>query len=1106
MAFVHLHRHSEFSRLDGVGSAKQYAERAAELGQHALAQTDHGTLSGALHHIVACRNPMDKGKRVREGDSIMPITGVEAYFRPNRANKITRKAWHLCLFAKNLKGWHNLLRIVSMAYQEIEDGGGHYQRPCVDYELLSRYHEGLIASSACFQSWLAQLIKDGDDVAVGSYIDTMRNLFGEDFWIEIMPHDFDDQRTLNLDLISIAQEHGIGLIATNDAHFPYKEWAETQRMAKIMGEQKTLEKVAKDVEAGKADYLAELTPTLYLAHEEEMRLWFEKHHPQIPPKVVDESIANTVLFTQGLTPFMLNQDLKLPKVTESPSHSEKILREWIEEGLGKIAARGVQDFSEYEKRVESEFAILKSKGVLDYFVMVGEVVRWCKEQGIRVGLGRGSAAGCLVSYCIGITAIDPIAYGLLFERFLNPERKGLPDIDLDFDSERRDEVKAFIASRYGQDHVADIITHATFQPRKVIQDLCRAFDLPYIEAHDLTDSIEIRQDDEETTLEQLLPINEKLQVFKTKYPHIWEHALRLEGSIANAGKHAAGIIITPKPIVEYMALERGKKGDLVTSWSDAADFSVISDYGFVKLDALGITGLSKHEYACKLIEERTGEKVDLNALPALYGSRLVDDEVMQGFRDGWTIGIFQFGGKGITNLLRDIQPDNILDLTAANALYRPGPMKGGVTWEYPKRKKNAFLRSFWHEIVKPILVETYGLIAYQEQVMEISKQIGGFSGAEADDLRKAMGKLYRIKGGRAAKDFMGQFESKWFEGAAERGIERKIADEIWHKMLEFGHYGFNKSHSASYALQAYQDMYLKVKYPAEFYAAFLTYEDDADKSKAALREARLRGIDVLLPDVNLSNEGYAVDDEGRLVLGLAAIKGVGNSAAQQIIKGRRYSSFDDFLQRAGSRVPHRELIESGALDSLADRAYLLSEVDKIGSKTKARWQVWEHLKHNMKLKTPREVPEDRVEPSPVDLARAQAQLLNMPVSSIQMREDHQSAIEENIWTPEEIEAVAKGTTDIVVGGEIAKVTKKKTKKGKPFANVTLVFGPHEWAVKFWETELLRNEDLLEEGTIIMVNGKKDDWQGNISVVARYVAPIEDFIADLEREETVASST
>lgn len=1034
----------------------------------------------------------------------MPITGVEAYFRPNRKNKITRKAWHLCLFAKNMQGWHNILRIVSTAYQEIEDGGGFYQKPCVDFELLQRYHEGIACTSACFQSWLAQLIKDGDDVAVGSYIDTMRNLFGDDFWLEIMPHDFDDQRQLNLDLVSIAQERGIGIIATNDAHFPYKEWAETQRIAKIMGEQKTLKKVEKDIECGKADYLAELTPTLYLAHEEEMRLWFEKHHPKIPLKIVDESIKNTVVFTNRITPFLLKSDLKLPKITESPSESEKILRGWIEEGLGRIAARGVQNFAEYEQRVESEFAILKAKGVLDYFVMVGEIVRWCKEQGIRVGLGRGSAAGCLVSYCIGITAIDPLAYGLLFERFLNPERKGLPDIDLDFDSERRDEVKRYIADRYGHDHVADIITHATFQPRKVIQDLCRAYDLPYIEAHELTDTIEIRQDDEETTLEELLPLNDKLQEFKQKYPEIWTHALRLEGSVANAGKHAAGIIITPKPIIEYMALERGKKkGDLVTSWSDAADFPVISDLGLVKLDALGVTGLTKHEYACRLIEERTGETIDLNGLPALYDPYLVEDDVMEGFRDGRTSGVFQFGGKGITSLLRDIQPDNILDLTAANALYRPGPMKGGVTWEYPKRKKNKFLRTFWHELVKPVLEETYGIIAFQEQVMEISKQIGGFSGAEADDLRKAMGKLYRIKGGTAAKDFMGQFEAKWFEGAASLGIDPKIADEIWHKMLEFGHYGFNKSHSASYALQAYQDMWLKIKYPAEFYAAFLTYEDDADKKKAALREARIRGIEIVLPDVNLSSEGFSVDDDERLVLGLTAIKGVGPSAAAPIVSNRPYNSYDDFLHRAG-RVPHRELIESGALDNLVDRAYLLSEVDKVGSKSGARWQVWEHLKHNMKLKKPREVPEARIEPAPMELGRIQARLLNMPVSAISMRDDHEKAIGGTIHTLEEIEQMPKGTTNVIVGGEVAKVIKKKTAKGKPFANVTLVFGPHEWSVKFWEYELLQNEELLEEGNIIMVNGKKDEWKGNVSVVARYVASIDDYIADLQREEEVAS--
>lgn len=1103
---IHLHRHSEFSRLDGVGTAQQYADRAVEIEQGALGQTDHGTLSGALHHIDACRKA-----------GILPITGVEAYFRPIRGSKFTRQAWHLCLFAKNLKGWHSLLRLVSKAYAPQDEGGGFYQYPCVDWELLESHSEGIACSSACISSWLSGLIDGGDSVAVTDYLDRMLRIYGDDFWLEIMPHDFDDQRTLNLEIVRLAQERGIPLLATNDVHFPYKEWAETQKMAKMMGagitpdkakklsqaldqaevdldhalkalemaqEPKEVKKAEKKVESAKkkvatcesriekfeSGYLSELNPTLYLAHEEEIRFWFERNHSDLAESVVDEAIKNTDLFVQRTTPYLLDKTDKLPKVTKSAEDSERILWEWIDEGLNRLYARWERDGQdadrldlEYRARVDSEFAVLKNKGVLDYFVMVGEVCRWAKSQGIRIGLGRGSAAGCLISYLIGIVQIDPIPYGLLFERFLNPGRKGLPDIDLDFQSDRRHEVKAFIAERYGEDHVADIITHSRFQPKSVIQDLCRVNGVPYMEAHALTDTIEIRQDDEETTLEELLPLNDKLQEFAASYPTIWDHALRLEGTVKNAGKHAAGIIITPRPIQDYMALERGKKGDLVTSWSDAADFPVVSDHGFVKIDALGIKGLEKHDYACKLIKRRTGEEVDLYALPALYDPHDVDEEVMEGFRKGYTIGVFQFGGRGITNLLRDIQPDSILDLTAANALYRPGPMKGGVTWDYADRKNAEGGYDIWHESVEPVLSETYGLVAYQEQVMEIAKRVGGFTSAEADDLRKAMGKLYRIKGGTAARDFMAQYEAKWFEGAERNGIDKKTADEIWHKILQFGSYGFNKSHSASYALQAYQDMYLKMKYPLEFYAAFLTHEEDEDKRMIAIREARTRGIEILPPSVQTSGIGWTVDEEvNGLRVGLVAIKDVGDVGAAAIIKERahgEYESVEDFRARIGAKAINAKamtaLTESGAFDCFGAR-------DEASGKEIAAWE------------------KDR---------------LNMSLTVAGDIQKHADLIRENIYTQDEVNAADKGNR-VIVGGEVAKVERKKTKNGKPFANVTIIFEMNEWRVKFWEKQLIAAEDILIEGEVVMVAGTKDEWNGFVSVIAQNTTDLESFAASV----------
>ena len=1065
--------HSEFSRLDGLGTAVQYAQRAADLGQFALAQTDHGTLSGALHHIQACTGKDSKGKKLHE--PLLPISGVEAYFRPNRItarDKKQRNAWHLCLYAKNLRGWHNLLRIVSVAYADPADGGGFYQYPCVDPNLLRQYSEGIACSSACVSSWLNELIKGGDSVAVRDYIFQMQSIFGADFWLEIMPHDFDDQRTLNIETVRLAQEFSVPLLATNDAHFPYAEWAETHRLAKMMSANKSFADLKDEKKNDKVDYLREVNPTLYLSSESEMYEWFGRNHPDLRYSVVDESIRNTGLFAQGMSPFLLGKTNKLPKVTESPAESERIIKKWIEEGFDRIVAQWYADGLEdediegkeevYRKRVETEFKVLKDKGVLDYFVMVGEVCRWAKEQGIRVGLGRGSAAGCLVSYLVSITAIDPISYGLLFERFLNPERKGLPDIDLDFQSDRRHEVKEFIQTRYGEDHVADIITHSRFQPKSVLQDLCRVYNVPYMEAHAVTDTIDIRADDEETTLEELLPTNEKLQEFKSKHPEIWTHAIRFEGGVKNAGKHAAGIIITPEPVAKFMALERGKKGDLVTSWSDSADFPVVSDYGFVKLDALGIKGLQKHGYACDLIFERTGQRIDLNDLPALRDPFAVDLDVMEGFCNGYTIGIFQFGGRGITGLIRDIQPDHILDLAAANALYRPGPMHGGVTWDYAKRKHGGEFE-LWHTDIDPIIEETYGLIAYQEQVMQISQILGQFSAAEADDLRKAMGKLYRIKGGTEARDFMSRYEEKWFFGCSLRGVSKKMADEIWHKILQFGSYGFNRSHSASYALQAYQDMWLKIKYPMEFYASLLTLEDDEEKRKIAIREARSRNIKILPPDVNKSSAGWSVDEDGNaLRFGLEAIKGVGYVGAQKIVEERKtqgdFSSYEEFVERVPSRS-----VNAAAICALTEAGSL----DEFGL---------------------------RDEWSQVDVAVAEKSRLGMVLSVPDSTSEHADLIRENIYTQEEVAQASDGTT-VIIGGEIAKVEIKKTKKGDPFANVNIVFEMNEWRVKFWQRELARYKHLLVEGKAIMVSGKKDEWNGWISVVANEVTDVETFAGE-----------
>jgi DNA-directed DNA polymerase III PolC len=776
------------------------------MGQPGLGLTDHATLSGLLHHMKACSGKDDKGKKLH--DPLVPICGVEAYYRPDRTirEKENLQQWHMCFWAKNIKGWHNLLRLTSVAFRDNDDGeGGFYGKPCVDLPLMEMYSEGVICSTACISGWLSHCIMRGDSTGADLWIKELKRIYGADLWLEIMPHDFADQRTANIEIVNLANDHSVPLLTGVDAHVPYKDWASTQQIAKMLSTKNTFKKAAsirkKAEEKGMdPESFVEMIPTIYLMEEQEVRDLYDEAHPDLPQHRIDESIDQTEEVMRRCQPFKLSKQIKFPRVTDDAVEAEKILRDWVEEGMERIVKHDVPKVwegtrkeleDERRDRLEFEFRTIKEKGVIDYFILVGDWVRWMKANKIRVTC-RGSAAGCFVSYLIGISPIDSIAYGLLFERFLNPGRKGLPDIDIDIQSDRRDEAIQYVVDKYGKDHVAQIIAHGTFQAKKVVIDVARVYDVPHKEIEPVRKSIDIGQEDDETTLEQLRPINEHLQKFADDHPDVYEQALRLEGMVATASKHAAGVVITDKPVTDYMPLERGKKGDQVTSWSDRADFPAVSDYGFVKLDALGVKGLSKQDIAVQLIKERHGIDLDLEDLEIVRDPLAVEPEVMDIFTKGLTLGIWQFGSRGITNLVKSIKPTWIGDLIAANALYRPGAMGSGATWEYAERKElEPEEIDYWDDAVKPVTGETFGIIAYQEQVMNICKVIGGFSPGQADDMRKAMGKLYRLPGS-AAKEFMQGFKDTWDAGVKKIGLDREVGERIWNLILSFGGYGFNK--------------------------------------------------------------------------------------------------------------------------------------------------------------------------------------------------------------------------------------------------------------------------------------------------------------------------
>jgi DNA polymerase-3 subunit alpha len=1046
---------------------------------------------------------------VREGNAIVPIAGVEAYFRPERGSKETRKAWHLCLFAKNLTGWHSLLRITSRAYEDNEEGGGFYQYPCVDWDLLETHREGLIASTACVSGWLGHSIKLGDDKGANDYLKRMQKLFGDDLWLEIMPHDFDEQRMINIEIANLAQQHSIPIIATTDAHFPYADWADTQQVAKLMAtsssfqkrEKQIADRRAKKEAAGEEDDgdegFATLVPTAYLMSEDECRKWFADAHPNLPTDVVDEGIANTHLLAQSTTPFMLNQRNKLPKVVDSMEEAEATVREWCEEGFERIQnpppeivgggnifmmkvrdpdkpAKSNEEMKVYRERYEYEMGVLKANGVLDYIIITGETVRWARSQNILTNI-RGSAAGSLVLYLIGLTPIDPITWGLLFERFLNPGRKGLPDIDIDFQHDRRGEVKAWLAERYGADHIADIISHQTFQPKAVIADVARTFDVPFVEINELNATIDIRAEDEETTLEEIRPINDKLDEFAKKYPDVWKHALRLEGMVRNASKHAAGVVITDEPVTRYMPLERGKKGDHVTSWSDRADFPAVSDYGLLKLDMLGIKGLTKQAVALDLIAKRHNRVINLMNLPIHRDPHDVDPEVMKIFQAGFTLGIWQFGSRGITNLLKSIKPDWGGDLTAANALYRPGPMGEGSTWEYADLKQMPSDEIvYWDDLVKPVLEETYGIVAYQEQVMEICKTIGGFSGGQADDMRKAMGKLYRLPGSEA-KRFMNQFKNLWDSGIAEHGLDERVGESIWERILSFGGYGFNKSHAATYSVQAYEDAWLKYYFPHEFYCALLWYppsttqKNSAAKARfmqAVYREADHLGVKIAPPDINTSDKNFTLDGDV-LRYGLQSVKDLGPAAANAIMKYRPFESWEDFTKRVPAKECNSKartaLIESGAADRFDLRA------DKSGAEIIA-------------------LEKDR---------------LGLAMSMTSMVEQNRALILEHVHSTQEFEDLAEDD-EAVIGGDVININETTVKKGyqqgRKMAFVDLALGVEQWRCTFFADMWDAHRDLIESGEPIMVVGAKNNWRSIHTVKVQQVISLSEWLENIEAEE------
>jgi len=1021
MSFINLHAHSEGSLLDGAGSPFQRAERAAELNQSALSLTDHGNLIMAPQHIAACQN-----------NNIKQILGIEAYFRPDRNLKTpeNKKAYHFLLLAKNEQGWKNLIKLSTEAYQT-----GFYYKPCMDWELLEKYKEGIICSSACISGYLPSLIQKGNDFDVENCLEKYWDIFGEDFYLEIMPHDVPAQKIVNNKLVALSNKHNIPIVATNDSHYPYKDWRDTQDILLMIATGQTRAKRVRKREAGEDVY--EIDVPLHMFSEDEMYEMFATYHPDLSKNIVQSSIDESAKIADKIEPIEINKSLKLPKESESEQEAFDLLKVWCSEGMKRIDK--VED-PIYQDRLSHEIKTLKDMGVVDYFVIVGKMVRWARSQGIRISSGRGSAAGSLVCYLIQITTVDPIAHDLLFERFLNPNRKGLPDIDLDFEDQRREEVKEWLAGEYGEDRVCDIVAFQTYGPKGALKDVGRVLDIPLAETTIASDAIPEATDvggaANVPPLSALIDQYGVIKSYADKYPEAWKHATRIEGHMKTISKHAGGVVVTDKPITEYMPLIQGKTG-IVTSWSDSAKFEVISMMNMLKIDVLSLKGLSRQGSVISSIEKRYNKKLNLDDLEVARNPEAVDQDVMELFRKGQTLGVFQFGGStGITSFLKHVKPDRFEDLIAVNALYRPGPLEGGDAFRYGDLKQGKEDIEYWHDSVIPFLEKTYGIMVYQEQMQQIAQVLGDFSPAEADDMRKATSKIYRM-GKSEAKEFMSQYQEQWVKGCLNHGLSEQEAISVWERMLAFGAYSFNRSHSTSYSLMSYQDAYLKKKYPLDFYASLLTYDNKQD---VIVREARGAGIPINLPDINKSEREFTIAED-ELFYGLLRVKYVGENTVREIVEKRPYESFEDFKEKVTAQRCNKQAIEyltaAGAFDCFG----LRDDIDLEGKR------------------------------------EGEIESLGVALSGSGESSKYSDIIEDRITTEDRFNLINEGTT-LTIAGEIASIKHHTIKsgfnKGKKMAYIGVSYKDNNWDCTVFKKQYDKYIHLLKDGNIIMCRGKKGE--------------------------------
>lgn len=1051
--FVHLHSHTEYSLFDGISRIGELVSHVKEMGQTALAITDHGVMYGAIYLYKEC---------IKQG--IKPIIGCEIYVtrgsRFDKSGNGKEKLAHLILLAENNEGYQNLIKICSKAWTE-----GYYHRPRADHELLEKYHEGLIVTSACVGGEVPQAILNGDMDEARKVIEFYINTFGKDnYFLEIQNHGLPEEAAVRPVLASLAKEYGLGLVATNDFHYTKKEDARSQEIKLCISTGKTLDDPY---------HFHFANDEFYCKSGDEMRAILGNFPGAIEnTRVIADRCNVELTFGEHKLP-----SFDVPEGETAASYLRKLCEKALPERYAVVTDKE-------RSRMDYELGVIDKMGFSDYFLIVMDFIHYAKSHGIPIGPGRGSAAGSIVSYLLHITEVDPLRFDLLFERFLNPARVSMPDIDTDLCYRRRGEVIEYLARKYGSDQVAQIITFGTLAARAVIRDVGRVTNMPLREVDRIAKMVPVGPG---VTLKKTMEGSREFRDLydsDTTVHRLIDHCLDLEGISRNSGTHAAGVVICSKPVEEYVPIQLTQDGFIQTQYEK----DQVEQLGLLKMDLLGLRNLTVIHDALEMIRENRGIDLDINKIPS------EDEETCKMLCDGDTIGVFQSESSGFTSLLMQLHPERFEDLIPMVALYRPGPLGSGMAEDFIKRKHGKIPVEYPHPSLEPILKETYGVILYQEQVMQIASVMGGFSLGQADMLRRAMG--------HKEPEILQQNRETFVDGAVANGVDDRTANYVFDLMVHFAGYGFNKSHSVCYGWIAWQTAYLKAHYRPEFMAAMMTcYNGDRDKVSRYISDTRRAGVVIAAPDVNLSEAYFSVKGD-KILFGLDGIQNVGEGAVRSIIEARKqgglFKSLSDFVERADNRGLNsracESLIRCGALDSLgANRSQLLAALpEALGDAQSIRN---ERASGQLNLFGGEETPETIVYPDlpdmdPKEKIEWERKLLGFYVSGHPLdsyKEQLKACTPLYHLTAEGNQYDGRMVT---IGGTISRIKGTMTKKGQPMGYVTIedYDGEVETVVfpSVWETV----RPILAEDAAVAIRGRVQANERDVRVLAEEIIPLD----------------